>query len=121
MEKKHVVGILVGEEPMCEEAKSMSCPYCVLYTSSNNTVVGVFSIPPERRWWLELLEKEPEVAGLRRAGVFFTDKVDVSSPWSLGKVVPDLDVAPCGAECGPCRWYQKECEGCPATKYYMPR
>jgi len=38
MEKKHIVGILVGEEPMCEEAKSMSCPYCVLYASSNNTV-----------------------------------------------------------------------------------
>ena len=97
----------------------MSCPYCCLYTSSGNTVVGVFSIPPERRWWLELIENEPGVAGLSCAEVFFPQNVEVKSSWSLGEILLSGRVAPCGAECGSCRWYKKECEGCPSTEYYL--
>lgn len=117
--KKHITGILLGEGPTCEEAKSMNCPYCVLYYCSDDTVVGVFSIPLSRRWWLELLEKEPNVAGLTKAEIFFTEKVDTQSPWSLGQVIAEMDKAPCGTDCVTCKLYQKECEGCPFTRYYL--
>lgn len=119
MEKKHIVGLLLGKGPTCEEAKSMTCPYCVLYHCSDDIVTGVFSIPTNRRWWLESLEKDPSLAGLAKAEVFFAEKVEAQSPWSLGQVIAKMDKAPCGADCESCRFYQKECEGCPSTKYYL--
>ncbi len=70
-EKDHIVGILIGEGPS-EEARSLPCPYCVVYTSSGTTVVGVFSLPEKRRWWLKWIEIHPELAGLTRAEVLFT-------------------------------------------------
>ena len=119
MERESITAILIGDGPSSEEAKSMSCPYCCIYTSSGNTVVGVFSSPPERRRWLELLEKKPSVAGLRCVEIFFSQNVEAQSPWSLGEVFPNKHIAPCGTECGSCQWYKKECEGCPSTKYYL--
>ena len=119
MEKSHITGILIGEGPTSEEAKSMSCPYCVLYTCSDNIVVGVFSIPLERRWWLKLLEKRPNVAGLTKVEIFFTERVYTHSPWSLGQATAEMDKAPCGTDCETCQWYRKKCDGCPVTKYYL--
>ncbi|MGD2249413.1 MAG: hypothetical protein PVF58_13475 [Candidatus Methanofastidiosia archaeon] len=115
----NITGILIGEGPTCEEARSMTCPYCALYYYSDNTIVGVFSIPPHHRWWLEWIEKKPRVAGLTTAEVFFTEKVNAHSPWSLGQVKAEMEKAPCGSDCETCKFYQKECEGCPSTKYYL--
>ena len=46
MEKKHIVGILIGEAPSLEKAKSVvengsRCPYSVTYVNSGRTIIGV--------------------------------------------------------------------------------
>lgn len=119
-----LVGVLLGEASTRAQAALISsryhsCPYCVSLVSAGHTVIGVFSIPPDQRWWLEWVAEHPnETLGLERAEVFFTQKVTASSPWSCGKVSPTLEQAPCGADCQECPAYHTRCGGCPATQHH---
>ncbi len=122
--RKPVVGVLLGDAPTPENAASIAqkycaCPYCACYTSTGSTVIGVFSLPQDRRWWLEWVAEEPEdTVGLKRAEVFFTQAVEALSPWARGEARPNQKLAPCGADCRDCPRYHELCEGCPATHSY---
>jgi hypothetical protein len=125
MQTVPLVGVLLGNAETAAEsaliaAKHLECPYCVSYWSAGRTVMGLFSIPPEYRWWLQWVADDPQgTLGLRRAEVFFTDKIGALSPWARGGVKPELVQAPCGAQCPDCPKYRKECRGCPSTQYYL--
>ena len=120
-----LVGVLLGEAPTAAKAALMAnryrqCPYCVSFASADVTVVAVYAIPPDHRWWLEWVEKQPqETLGLERAEVFFAQQVRASSPWSRGDVEAKLERGPCGADCQDCSHYHKECTGCPATQHFV--
>lgn len=122
--KNQIVGILLGQSKSVNKAKIIAdaykeCPYCITYISKNRTVIGVFNFPLEHKWWLEWAESNPEeTLGLKCVEIFFSKGIDAESPWSLGKVEPILDEAPCGAICSSCFQYKDKCEGCPATKFY---
>lgn len=124
-QKKSITGVLLGKMSSHKRATTIAktytkCPYCVSYISIGCTIVGVFSLPQDHKWWLEWVVEYPEeTLGLKCAEVFFTQKVKTTSPWSCGEVKPILKRAPCGADCEECFRYQKECEGCPATIYYI--
>jgi len=83
-------------------------------------VTGVFSMPPDYHWWLQWVAEAPEeTLGLESAAVHFPKAVEALSPWARGEARPNLEQAPCGADCRECPRYGKECEGCPATVYYL--
>jgi len=119
------VGVLIGDSPTDTKAASIAdtyrkCPYCVSYASARRTVVGLFSLPPDHRWWLEWVADDPEgTLGLQRAEVFFAQAVEALSPWSRGEVKPSLERAPCAADCRDCPRYRDQCGGCPATRHYL--
>jgi hypothetical protein len=118
-------GVLLGEAPTPAVAAAIAhtyrqCPYCVCYVSAGRTVVGVFSLPPDRRWWLEWAATDPKgTLGLSRAEVFFAEAIEASSPWSRGEAQPNLEQAPCGANCRKCPEYRERCQGCPGTRDYV--
>lgn len=120
-----LVGVLLGNSVTAEESALIAeryggCPYCVSYTSAGCTVIGVFSLPADHRWWLEWVAQNPEeTLGLTRAEVFFGQTVKALSPWARGDVKPESGQAPCRAKCTECPRYRQECEGCPATRDYL--
>jgi len=120
-----LVGVLLGQAPTPTKAASIAdtyrlCPYCVSYTSAGSTVIGIFSFPPDHRWWLEWVKEKPEeTLGLKCAEVFFTQGVEALSPWARGEVRPNPKNSPCGTDCQECPKYRKVCEGCPATHNYL--
>ncbi len=122
---KPIVGVLLGDAATPTKAASIAdtygqCPYCVCYVSAGHTVIGVFSFPSDHRWWLEWVAENPEgTIGLRYAEVFFAHAVEASSSWGRGEVRPNLNQAPCGADCRECLKYREACEGCPATHNYL--
>ena len=122
-----VVGILLGNTNTSEKAAEMAetfrpCPYCVSYQSSGNTLIGVFVIPEDHKWWLESVAENPEgTMSLKSAEAFFPEAIDASSPWSRGEVEPILEQAPCSAECQKCPVYENPCQGCPSTRDYIGR
>lgn len=119
-----LVSLLLGETTP-SKARSLAevyshCPYCVSFSNSDGTVVGLFAIPGDQRWWLEWVVEHPqETLGLQRAEVFFARQVEASSPWSRGEVQAILKQAPCGANCPECTLYRGKCPGCPATQYFL--
>jgi hypothetical protein len=119
------VGVLIGDSPIDTKATAIAdtyrkCPYCVSYASAGRTVVGLFSVPPDHRWWLQWVADDPEgTLGLQRAEVFFAQAVEALSPWSRGEVKPSLERAPCAADCPDCPRYRHQCAGCPATRHYL--
>jgi hypothetical protein len=120
-----LVGVLLGYAPTPEKALEIAethrkCPYCVSYRSAGRSVTGVFVVPHEHRWWLQWVADAPQEAlGLESATLFFPQAVEASSPWARGAVSPSMDQAPCEIDCSECSWYKKDCQGCPATRYYL--
>lgn len=96
-----------------------ACPYTVMYVPKGFNVIGVLVLPESKRWWADLRE-QPELLGLKGLQVFFSNRVDVHSPWSLGWVRPELPVPPCGSLCESCPHYQEKCQGYPASQFYRP-
>jgi hypothetical protein len=123
--KKPLVGILLGKASTSTKAKSIAhffkkCPYCASCASVDCTFMGIFSLPQNHRWWLVSIQKHPkETVGFENAEVFFTKKVEASSPCSSGTMKLNLKRPPCGADCKGCPAYRKECKGCISTKYYL--
>lgn len=93
---KPLVGVLVGESLTPAGAAWIvqtyrHCPYCVSYRSTGRIVIGVFSLPPKRRWWLQwVAEAAEETLGLESAAVAYPQGVKAWSPWSRGEVRPKL-------------------------------
>jgi hypothetical protein len=82
--------------------------------------MGVFTLPQDRRWWLESIAADPGAKlGLKTAEVLETDVLEAASPWTRGEVKPNLHPAPCGADCRHCTCYGEECYGCPATLNFL--
>jgi hypothetical protein len=112
--------ILVGQaasETLAAEyaAEYGRCPYAASYTATGRLLLGVFVLPKDKRWWIEIPAERPELLGLEHADLFFPEVVATSSPWSRGEVQPVLEAAPCGTDCGACPWYRDPCQGCPAA------
>ncbi len=122
--KENLCAVIIGNAPTCEKAEEIACrmqncPYVVLYTASERLVVGVFMIPPGKRWWIEYPGEHPEVLGLEVARIEVMEDMDASNPWIRREVEPVLPVAPCGSDCGQDPLYPDTCRGCPATTYYV--
>jgi hypothetical protein len=121
---RSLMAVLVGTAPTPARAKLIAdtyrkCPYCACYTNAAATVIGVFSMPSDRRWWMEWVADQPEgLLGMTKGEVFFADEIQASSPWSRGEVHAIEERAPCGAACKNCEKYGHECQGCPATRSY---
>ncbi len=118
-----VVALLVGDAATEAAAAQITarfsvCPYAATYESGGRLIIGVYALPAAKKWWLRVPARQPDILGLERAAVFFTDNVQASSPWSRGEVTPDMEAAPCGSSCEECPFYRRRCEGCPATVYY---
>ena len=120
---KPICALLIGNAATAQKADKIAtafsdCPYATLYTSSDRLVLGVYIMPESKRWWIEVPQEEPQLLGLERLRVFFTDQIEAASPWSLGIVKPELKLAPCKADCVTCPLYLDRCQGCPATVFY---
>ena len=119
--EQDLVGILIGTAEHTDKAEKISaffakCPYCAFSTSTGKVVFTVLTIPFEHRWWLDSIKAQPKnTVGLEKAELFFVQEIEVTSPWSMGQIKPELDKSPCGATCPTCPLYKKECSGCPAT------
>jgi hypothetical protein len=119
-----LVAVLLGQAPTGAEAGRLAkrycvCPYCVSLTANGNTIIGLYKVPQDHRWWLEWVVDHPsETLGLKCAELFFAQQITAASPWSRGAVVAEQDRAPCGADCQECQVYRQKCDGCPATRYY---
>ena len=85
------------------------------YTAKETLVTGVFVLPKEKRWWIEIPRGRPELLGLEHLELFFPERIDASSPWSRGLGRPTLSVAPCDSDCKTCLYYQTQCARCPAV------
>jgi hypothetical protein len=120
-----VVGVVLGQAATSPGAARIAerygrCPYCASFSSTGRSAMGIFTVPPERRWWLQHVAANPEERlGLRSAEVLESKALEASSPWTRGEVKPNLHPAPCGADCRQCAFYGKECKGCPATLDYL--
>jgi hypothetical protein len=112
------IGTAESEAHARETASMMNaCPYTVMYVSKGFNVVGVLVLPESKRWWADLQDR-PELLGLKSLQVFFSNRVDVHSPWSLGWVKSELPVPPCGSDCESCPHYLGKCQGCPASQFF---
>ena len=119
-----LTAVLLGNAPSTEAAAAIArqmqgCPYVASYRSHGDMVIGVFALPPEKRWWIELPQERPELLGLERVAVFVTEQVHAKSPWTAGAVQATADTAPCGSDCRSCPQYGERCNGCPATVHYV--
>jgi hypothetical protein len=113
-----LLGNAATEDKAEQLARNMqNCPYIALYIAQKSLITGVFVLPKEKRWWIEIPQERPELLGLEHLEIFFPEQLDVSSPWSRGAVHPTLSTAPCGSNCTTCPYYQAQCHGCPATIY----
>jgi hypothetical protein len=112
-------GTAESEAQACETANMMkTCSYTVMYVPSGINVVGVLVLPESKRWWADLRER-PELLGLKSLQVFFSSRVDVHSPWSMGLGRAELPVPPCGSLCESCPHYREKCAGCPASQFFQ--
>jgi hypothetical protein len=118
-------GVVLGQAASPNEAAAIAdrygrCPYCSSFASMGSSVMGIFTIPPARRWWLDNIAQDGgSQIGLKSAEALATEAIEASSPWSRGEVKPNLHPAPCGTDCRGCKRYKSECRGCPATLNYV--
>ena len=118
------VGVVLGQAASPAEAAAIAdkygrCPYCSSFTHMGSSAMGIFAMPPERRWWLDDIAQDGgSRLGLENAEALVTEAIEASSPWSRGEAKPNLHPAPCGIDCRQCKRYGGECPGCPATLDY---
>jgi hypothetical protein len=120
----HLVGVVLGQAETPHRAAEIAdryagCPYCASLSNKGSSLMGIFTLPQERRWWLEGIADDPGTQlGLQTAEVLETNAIKAASPWSRGEVKPNLHPAPCGSDCRQCDRYGACCVGCPATLDY---
>ncbi len=119
-----LIGVVLGSAATPGQADAIAsrfgrCPFCASFSTLGNSTMGIYALPEYRRWWFDLIAKDPSARlGLEEAEVVFTDAIEASSPWSRCEVKPVLHPAPCGQDCRKCQYYGSKCEGCPATLDY---
>jgi len=120
-----LVTVLFGYAPTPLKAAQIAetfqdCPFCVSYKSSGRSTTGIFSVPSDRRWWLDRMVEDPgDIIGLESAALFYPQEVTAFSPWTKGEVHPDRDLPPCRTDCRECSRYGCDCRGCPATRFFL--
>lgn len=113
-----LLGTAGSPETAAAHARASSgCPYVAAYTASGCLTVGTYVLPESKRWWIAGIEDRPELLGLERIKLIYTEYADASSSWSRGEVRPVLETPPCGSHCDRCPMYQGQCSGCPASRY----
>lgn len=114
-----LLGLAATPEAAAEQARiSARCPYVASYLAEKCMTVGVYVLPENKRWWIEIPAHHPELLGLVRASLAFMDFPDAESAWSRGDTRPELVQPPCGSDCSHCPQYQTRCAGCPASQFY---
>lgn len=116
--------LLLGQVPSPEVAQQVAhvfapCPYVYFIAAFGTFVVGVFALPPERRWWLRSVAEDPEgTMGLVQAAVYETDAPAYPPRLEPRPVDGDDDLSPCGADCTRCPRFGDDCPGCPGSARY---
>lgn len=114
-----LLGLSENPQAAADHARnSIRCPYVAHYSAEGCLTVGVYVLPENKRWWIEIPAQRPELLGLVRASLAFMDFPDVESAWSRGDTRPELVQPPCGSDCEHCPQYQLRCAGCPASQFF---
>ncbi len=94
------------------------CPHVNLMATKGKQLFATFFLPKRERWWIEYVEKRPEITfGLRKAKVTIVDNVNYPKKLEERRPKKLQRISPCGSNCGVCPSYKK-CLGCPATIFY---
>lgn len=98
------------------------CPHAVLLRpvrEQPNRIMCVYILPEHKVWWIMLLEEKPSLIGATSVTVTLLDQ---GHPQSLVMPVctPEGE-PPCGSDCGHCPYYRVQCEGCPASSFFVER
>jgi len=122
--------LLVGEAPSAEfaariAAQYKNCPHVHFIASFGAMLVGVWYPPEAKRWWLEFVAENPQVAlGFHRAAVYRTEHPSYPEDAPQRPTFVEGPLAPCGADCRACDHASPSgdaaacgnaaCGGCPA-------
>ncbi len=122
--------LLVGEAPSAEFAARIAaqykdCPHVHFVASFGAMLVGVWYLPETKRWWLEFVAENPQVAlGLHRAAVYRTEHPSYPEDAPQRPIPAAGPLAPCGSDCRVCDHASPSgdtaargnaaCGGCPA-------
>ena len=127
--------LLVGEAPSAEFAARIAaqykdCPHVHFVASFGAMLVGVWYLPETKRWWLEFVAENPQVAlGLHRAAVYRTEHPSHPEDAPQRPVLVEGPLAPCGSDCRACDHAspsgdaargEAACGGCPALAGRCP-
>jgi hypothetical protein len=75
-------------------------PVRLVLCLQRETVIALFVLLANKRWWVDISACQPQLLGLERAAVQFIEQAEgISSPWSRDKVAPTVALAPCGMDC----------------------
>lgn len=113
--KDIVCVILVGRASDQAKAERMtraskSCPYVALYTSKDDMICGVFTLPRDREAWIEYPKEKPKFLDLEQVLMtVVTDQLEACSGYTRGEMFAEEELAPCGKHCN---------SGCPSTIFY---
>lgn len=119
---RSLCAILIGSAPdeeIAEEYIQMTriCPYVACTQRADQTVIALYVLPEEKRWWIEIPAARPELLGLNKVNLLFVDDIPASSAWSRGEIQPKAAKPPCGSDCLTCSYYGDLCAGCPASVF----
>ncbi len=111
----HVATVVVKEvashgDALREAMFIKNCPYLLVAGVNGSTMITVFMVPEEYRWWADYSTLFPE----SRSQTFLVE--EVLYPRSPREVIQS-DSPPCGADCGECLLRDEfNCGGCVATR-----
>jgi hypothetical protein len=122
--------LLVGEAPSADfaariAAQYKNCPHVHFIASFGAMLVGVWYLPETKRWWLEFVAENPQVAlGLHRAAVYRTEHPSYPEDAPQRPIPAEGLLAPCGSDCRACDRASPSgdaaCGGCPALAGRCP-
>lgn len=95
---------------------SSTCPYVANTCTNGPLTTGVYVLPEEKRWWIEIPAQQPHLLGLDKAWLVYANCPEASSPWSRGEVMAEMEETPCKSDCSSCPHYETKCSGCPAWR-----
>ena len=119
---KPLCAVLIGAAPDEKSAEeyiqfTRACPYVACCQRAGQTVMSLYVLPEEKRWWIEIPAQRPDLLGLQQVSLTFVDHAPASSAWSRGETRPEAATPPCGSDCSTCPYYSQPCAGCPASVF----
>ncbi len=114
--------LMIGEasSPMLADRVAeqyKACPFVYFLAAFGRMLVGVWYLPENHRWWLEMVAEEPEATlGLVRVAIYETDSAAYPRTAEPRGAGAGLTIAPCGSDCQACDRFSA-CERCPATMH----